>query len=77
MPTMWICDNCGCELKVEKKPFECPLCLRHDVSFIKTSFDGPSEEDLENKKKYEDIIDKLDAYNEGCDPENFKCSFDE
>lgn len=65
----WLC-KCGSQIKQDKKPDECLLCKGH--KFKKISLPDPSKEDEENKKKYDEVIEKLDEYTENCEPQTIK-----
>ncbi|MBD3318654.1 hypothetical protein GF342_01970 [Candidatus Woesearchaeota archaeon] len=62
---VWICAECGAEAK-KNKPEACPFCGCKD--FDKSKREDPSPDDNKYTKLYEDVIDKLEEYNEDCEP---------
>ncbi|MBU0471973.1 MAG: hypothetical protein KKF89_02340 [Nanoarchaeota archaeon] len=71
---IWLCENCGCELKQEDKPKSCPLCQRSNATFIKLDKVNPSKEDQEIKKKYDKVLEKLEEYSKDCKSEKLEFS---
>lgn len=71
---VWICDECGCELK--EKVESCPLCKRSN-SFWEDEKSDPNNDDKEISKKYEEVIEGLEKYTEKCEPEKAKYSLED
>ncbi len=69
----FVCEGCQAEIP-EKKPETCPLCGRKNFTdFEKEIIKDPEEEKY--SKKYEEVIQKLEEYSEGTEPEDMKYSF--
>ena len=59
------CDSCGAEVK-GKKPDKCPLC--GSDQFTDRERPDPTKDDEKFTKLYSDVVDKLNEYDEDCDP---------
>lgn len=58
---VWVCESCGAQIKQKTKPISCLLCNRR-AEF--SEVDVKSEVD-ESSKKYEEVLKKLEEYEEG------------
>ncbi|NQU98834.1 hypothetical protein HQ533_05165 [Candidatus Woesearchaeota archaeon] len=74
---VWLCEGCGCELKQEDKPEECPLCRRSDATFMKMDRKDPDKEEKDIQKKYDKVVEKLEKYTKDCEPEDLKYSVED
>ena len=73
---VFICETCGAEIKGEK-PEKCPLCRKKDAEFSEHEAPDPDKEEAKSKKKYDEVLEKLDEYEEGCEPQKIKYAFEE
>lgn len=64
----WHCTNCGYETNTPPK--SCPLCKS------KESFTNQSKP-KKKRNSYDDILDEMKKYEEGCDPQTTKSGSDE
>ena len=62
----WICKSCGAEFKQEKSPEHCVIC--HKKKFLEHNFEEPTKQDKHSSKKYKEILNLLEKYEEGCLP---------
>ena len=74
---IWICNQCHAEMPDKDKPDICPICGGHKKGF------DESEKKIEKKpddekytKMYEEVIEKLESYEEGCEPSDMRCLID-
>ncbi|RME51987.1 hypothetical protein D6783_06155 [Candidatus Woesearchaeota archaeon] len=66
------CEHCGAVVKSEPKV--CPLCYAKK-GFVKVDVDDPPRDD-EFTKKYEEVVEALEKYEEGA-PHEKACFGDE
>jgi hypothetical protein len=73
---IYMCDNCGCEVK-DEKPDLCPLCRRKRADFSEYEFPDPDSEEIKSQKLYDEALAILDEYTKGLMPESAKDAFEE
>lgn len=69
----YVCSGCEAEVP-DKKPEFCPLCGRRNFDQIEKEVKKDPEDD-KYKDKYDEVLEKLEEYSEGTEPEDMKCSF--
>ena len=69
----YVCEGCQAEIP-KKQPATCPLCGRKKFTEIEKQEQKDPEEE-KYKKKYDEVLKKLEEYSEGTKPEDFKHSF--
>ncbi len=74
---VWICNGCRAEITEEHPPKACPLCGQNNRGFDEGEKDDQNPEDKKYSEKYEEVLEDLEKYNEGTDPEKLKYSFEE
>jgi hypothetical protein len=72
----FICNICGCEVR-EKIPKECPICRKKHDDYMEIEEKDPTEDDLRFSKLYDEAMEILNKYSEGCEPEDPKFAFEE
>lgn len=73
---IWVCNKCHAEIKENEKPRSCPLCGDSEKGFFEEERPDPSDEDKKYTKLVEEALGELESYDEGCDPESLKYSFE-
>jgi predicted ATP-dependent serine protease len=69
---VWICNSCHAE--VGKAPEKCPLC---GASKGFEEAERPDTKEDEYSKLYKKSLDDLEKYDEGCEPESLKYSYED
>ena len=70
---VWECEHCGA--RVLTLPSACDFCKKKG-EFIDVEVDK-TKDDPAVSKKYDEVMDKLDSYRKGCEPEKFEYSVEE
>lgn len=73
---IWICNACHANIPQEEQPKICPLCGGYRKGFDEMERKEQDPEDKKYTKLYEKIIEKLEEYDEGCEPESLQCLAD-
>ena len=74
---IWICNQCHAQIPGEKLPEFCPICRGHKKGFEESEKKEEPAEDAEYTKVYEKVVEKLEKYGEGCEPEDLRCLMDD
>ena len=67
----WHCPTCGFELQREIAPNSCSLCK------AKNEFAKGRYKTKKGRGSYDDVLDELKKYEEGCDPLTTKSGYAE
>ena len=70
---IWICESCHAE-GPGKAPKQCPLCGQYKRGFSQAEKEAQHPEDQKHSLLYEETLETLKSYDEGCAPEKL-CYF--
>lgn len=70
---IWICNGCHAEV-TGGEPKNCPLCGQHQRGFSQAEKPEQDPEDRKYSELYKKTLEELQAYNEGCEPEELRYS---